>query len=420
MEYRPQFFGIDTHHHLHNHLATGKMSTLTMSAPHHHVGFHREFTWQEPRVQQAYRPQEEHNKIALPSIRQAFPELQLQIQQEPPSRPSTTAGISPATSPGYMYSTGSTKRRRLSIETEDEVSSKVPRLYEATQVLPARHNSPPQAWADSHPSVLKSVVPASQSVITSEARSPTDSRPTLPSLPHLNFDRRTSELPRMGSMSSEDYAVDPARRASIVHGMSQREPLPPQQELRSVSASYDYHSIHRGQPPAMPSNHVQYERTPFTSGVYSRPYHRDPYMRMNELGMGQGVESKQRKRRGNLPKETTDKLRAWFVGHLQHPYPTEDEKQDLMRQTGLQMNQISNWFINARRRQLPTMINNARAESDATSSRENDDRILPSTERDAYGSSKRATGHLSDGEGSLYDEELSHHARASHIQRGSV
>jgi hypothetical protein len=56
---------------------------------------------------------------------------------------------------------------------------------------------------------------------------------------------------------------------------------------------------------------------------------------MNEMGS----DSKQRKRRGNLPKETTDKLRAWFVAHLQHPYPTEDEKQELMRQTGLQMSE---------------------------------------------------------------------------------
>jgi hypothetical protein len=51
-------------------------------------------------------------------------------------------------------------------------------------------------------------------------------------------------------------------------------------------------------------------------------------------------DNKQRKRRGNLPKETTDKLRAWFVAHLQHPYPTEDEKQELMRQTGLQMSKL--------------------------------------------------------------------------------
>ncbi|CAK7563963.1 MAG: homeodomain super [Sporothrix epigloea] len=82
---------------------------------------------------------------------------------------------------------------------------------------------------------------------------------------------------------------------------------------------------------------------------------------------GRLCDSNQRKRRGNLPKETTDKLRAWFTEHLHHPYPSEDEKQDLMHQTGLQMNQISNWFINARRRHLPALINNAKAVSGAMS-----------------------------------------------------
>ncbi|CAD6505349.1 BgTH12-00840 [Blumeria graminis f. sp. triticale] len=77
------------------------------------------------------------------------------------------------------------------------------------------------------------------------------------------------------------------------------------------------------------------------------------------------AETKPRKRRGNLPKDTTDKLRAWFMSHLAHPYPTEDEKQQLMDATGLQMNQISNWYINARRRQLPAMAANARAEAEA-------------------------------------------------------
>lgn len=60
------------------------------------------------------------------------------------------------------------------------------------------------------------------------------------------------------------------------------------------------------------------------------------------MGMGMGGDGKSggRKRRGNLPKETTDKLRTWFVGHLHHPYPTEDEKQDLMVRTGLQMSEF--------------------------------------------------------------------------------
>ncbi len=65
-------------------------------------------------------------------------------------------------------------------------------------------------------------------------------------------------------------------------------------------------------------------------------------MRISDFGgMGTSGDGKQRKRRGNLPKETTDKLRKWFVGHLHHPYPTEDEKQELMRQTGLQMSKLA-------------------------------------------------------------------------------
>ncbi|KIW04490.1 hypothetical protein, variant [Verruconis gallopava] len=57
-----------------------------------------------------------------------------------------------------------------------------------------------------------------------------------------------------------------------------------------------------------------------------------------------------RKRRGNLPKEATRILKEWFGRHHDSPYPTEDEKQDLCRQTGLQISQVNNWFINARRR----------------------------------------------------------------------
>ncbi|KAL0473494.1 homeobox KN domain-containing protein [Neurospora intermedia] len=78
-----------------------------------------------------------------------------------------------------------------------------------------------------------------------------------------------------------------------------------------------------------------------------------------------GGDGGKNKRRGNLPKEVTEKLYAWLYGHLNHPYPTEDEKQKMMRETNMQMNQISNWFINARRRKVPLLIEQAKAETEA-------------------------------------------------------
>ena len=63
-----------------------------------------------------------------------------------------------------------------------------------------------------------------------------------------------------------------------------------------------------------------------------------------------------KKRRGNLPKSTTHVLKTWFNEHLEYPYPSESQKDDLAAQTSLTLNQISNWFINARRRILPPAI----------------------------------------------------------------
>ncbi|KAJ7966229.1 Homeobox protein knotted-1-like [Quillaja saponaria] len=58
-----------------------------------------------------------------------------------------------------------------------------------------------------------------------------------------------------------------------------------------------------------------------------------------------------RKRRaGKLPGDTTSVLKAWWQSHAKWPYPTEEDKARLVQETGLQLKQINNWFINQRKR----------------------------------------------------------------------
>ncbi|KAH9806553.1 homeobox protein knotted-1-like 3 [Citrus sinensis] len=58
-----------------------------------------------------------------------------------------------------------------------------------------------------------------------------------------------------------------------------------------------------------------------------------------------------RKRRaGKLPGDTTSLLKAWWLSHAKWPYPTEEDKARLVQETGLQLKQINNWFINQRKR----------------------------------------------------------------------
>ncbi|KAI1492080.1 hypothetical protein F5X96DRAFT_429101 [Biscogniauxia mediterranea] len=434
MEYSPPRFAIRT---LAERLSLDKdkMSTLTMPSPHHHhLGFHRELSWLGARTEPTRRQLHDQERVALPSIRQAFPELQLQAQQDNTARtsPATTSPISglftgTTTPPDYIHSPSQHKRRRQSIEGErDERASQVPRLYSNPQRAASQQRSPPsrlrtapEPWGASSrksPYTGNSSHSSMKSPVSAEVHERVEARPTLPSLPMLNFERGGPEMRPIRSHSGDDYIQEPIRRPSLAPSSSHGMETGALGYHRQASFSYGFHP-NRVQSLSVGSVHP-FDRTPFSPGAYGHQYP-DTFMRMGELNMSVNGDGKQRKRRGNLPKETTDKLRAWFVAHLHHPYPTEDEKQDLMRQTGLQMNQISNWFINARRRQLPTMINNARAESDAMTSRGGDSKALPSTERLEYDHE----GKLSDGEGTNYDDvevEPVKRRRATSMKRGSI
>lgn len=61
--------------------------------------------------------------------------------------------------------------------------------------------------------------------------------------------------------------------------------------------------------------------------------------------------SKSRKS-SSLPSETVEYLKQWIMSpeHIAHPYPTEQEKAQIMEDTGIEMKQLTNWFVNNRKR----------------------------------------------------------------------
>ena len=69
---------------------------------------------------------------------------------------------------------------------------------------------------------------------------------------------------------------------------------------------------------------------------------------MNE-GAGEG--SKKGAAAARFPRASIKTLKDWMIEHIDHPYPTDEEKEALKALTGLTISQISNWMANTRRRQ---------------------------------------------------------------------
>ena len=55
-----------------------------------------------------------------------------------------------------------------------------------------------------------------------------------------------------------------------------------------------------------------------------------------------------------LPEEAVDRLNEWFESHLNHPYPTTEEKQRLAEECGITSKQVNSWFCNRRNRSQNT------------------------------------------------------------------
>ena len=59
-----------------------------------------------------------------------------------------------------------------------------------------------------------------------------------------------------------------------------------------------------------------------------------------------------KRKSASLPSETVEYLKAWMMSpeHIAHPYPTEQEKVDIMKDTKIELKQLTNWFVNNRKR----------------------------------------------------------------------
>eukprot|EP01080_Neovahlkampfia_damariscottae_P004767 gene4767-8349_t len=55
-----------------------------------------------------------------------------------------------------------------------------------------------------------------------------------------------------------------------------------------------------------------------------------------------------KRRNRALPVDSTLILKEWFLKNIENPYPTEEQKLQLEKETNLSFTQINNWFINKR------------------------------------------------------------------------
>ena len=69
---------------------------------------------------------------------------------------------------------------------------------------------------------------------------------------------------------------------------------------------------------------------------------------------------KMNSKKREIPKAATHCLKRWLFQHITNPYPSEDQKKQLAQNTGLTILQVKNWFINARRRIVQPLIDQAK------------------------------------------------------------
>lgn len=198
---------------------------------------------------------------------------------------------------------------------------------------------------------------------------------------YANDNRPSPYLPPVASLTSSrgsSFDMDPSDRPQLpvtlpslfAHTLSlpqatqQSYTSSIENDMRYQQSSQEYHRYSAGSGVPSGSSYrssspvQQYPNHYYSHSSFSQPQRGSSYATAQPMAVGGGSPFSTsghpvdmtmdhfdhgrpgKRRRGNLPKHVTDLLRGWLNDHLHHPYPTEDEKQMLMAQTGLNINQV--------------------------------------------------------------------------------
>lgn len=185
--------------------------------------------------------------------------------------------------------------------------------------------------------------------------------PAISSLPsigeiHGRRDRNGRTLNINGNSITASFSTDPVGNGTSLGSDSDNLSYPSrrhpsyeqnQHHPRHHSAYHGYGSgdiASTGEYPRYGPAAVQHSSQgyPQMYGDMEYPSHTYDGPQPNNFGvLGDSSDARSKRRRGNLPKQVTDILRAWFHEHLDHPYPSEEDKQMFIARTGLSISQVS-------------------------------------------------------------------------------
>jgi hypothetical protein len=256
-----------------------------------------------------------------------------------PSRHNNSIESSPVNAPHFddiAWSDG--KRRR--IEGAADVHRSERAIYESRQRRPS--NIDPALSSNYH---------SPRAPLPAAMPPPPQSHYHRPSLPHPG--------------PPQNPAVHARHQSSpMPHGHAfHQQPVPPMMHHATCPSAPVHNNVHyEHRPSYYPDAHAHlpphgnpydraghdpyfaqrsaYSHTPHP-GYTQESYVQQPQYAYQFQSLGVDQNSFNRKRRGNLPKEATGLLKAWFNSHRDSPYPTEDEKMALCTATNLTLNQVS-------------------------------------------------------------------------------